>query len=159
MSLDDDKRVVLDGIKTLGVDALMWREEQYGANDERCHWHDENSAIAALDRILAALDDAISERDSAYALLTDKQGTLDAAEERARVAEAERDIERKVAEDLAESLIDGGWCRPDVEREYAPCQEDGETCPECAYAAAREAVESDPTEYGQTRIVPVDGSE
>ena len=97
MSLDDDKRVVLDGIKTLGVDALMWREEQYGANDERCHWHDENSAIAALDRILAALDDAISERDSAYALLTDKQGTLDAAEKRARVAEAHGALDEALA--------------------------------------------------------------
>ena len=145
MSLDDDKRVVCAGIGMHMNDAES-RELR-------------EQTLAAYDRILAALDDAISERDSAYALLTDKQGTLDAAEERARVAEAERDIERKVAKDLAESLIDGGWCRPDVEREYAPCQEDGETCPECAYAAAREAVESDPTEYGQTRIVPVERSE
>ena len=99
MSLDDDKRVVLDGIKTLGVDALMWREEQYGANDERCHWHDENSAIAALDRILAALDDAISERDSAYALLT----TLAATARR-----------------LAEKLADHHGC-PSNSRDYCDC--------------------------------------
>ena len=41
---------------------------------------------------------------------------------------------------LAEELVDSGWCRPDGERENAPCQEDGETCCECALKAAEEAV-------------------
>ena len=66
---------------------------------------------------------------------------LAAAEERAQVAEAERDFERRVAAELAERLTYAGWCRPDGQRSTAPCQEDGDTCSECAYDAAREAAE------------------
>ena len=124
MSLDDDVQVV----------SLATRFSDFSRDEQ---------ADAALDRILAALDDAISERDSAYALLTDKQGTLDAAEKRARVAEAMSDwlagratmIERELGKQPTWDSSDD-WL-----------------------AASREAVESDPTEYGQTRIVPVERSE
>ena len=63
----------------------------------------------------------------------------------ARKNDADADKWRKVSESLAEALVVAGWCRPDGERGDAPCQEDGETCVECAYTAAREAVQHDAT--------------
>ena len=139
MSLDDDKALVLDGIKTLGVDALMWREEQYGANDERCHWHDENSALAALDRILAALDDAESWCEVAAEQLEAAQQDTAAAEERARVAEAERDW---LAYSFAQCPIAAAGRQVLCDKYMTALRENHSiSCKDCRLAAAREAVE------------------
>lgn len=127
----DELRDILAEIDRLAERAGI--EDRCGRDAEADYGHDEAMAD------IAHMDDVAS-GTQAFRLVA-YIAHLEAAEERARVAEAERDFERRVAAELAERLTYAGWCRPDGQRSTAPCQEDGDTCSECAYDAAREAVE------------------
>ena len=52
------KNTLLRCIKSLGRDAVAWREEAYGADDPRCHWHDENDAEDAANALERERDEA-----------------------------------------------------------------------------------------------------
>jgi len=105
------------------------------------------------------------EANAVFALQLKREAEARAAEwiDRCHQSEARALKAEAMCEWMAEELVVSGWCRPDGERENAPCQEDGEgrrrhvpagdheqhrrcsarsrgTCCECALKAAEEAV-------------------
>jgi len=105
------------------------------------------------------------EANAVFALQLKREAEARAAEwiDRCYQSEARALKAEAMCEWMAEELVVSGWCRPDGERENAPCQEDGEgrrrhvpagdheqhrrcsarsrgTCCECALKAAEEAV-------------------
>ena len=126
MSLDDDKRLVREEIQAI-IDRFI------------LHEFSPIEALAALDRILAALDDAESWCEVAAEQLEAAQQDTAAAEERARVAEAERDW---LAYSFAQCPIAAAGRQVLCDKYMTALRENHSiSCKDCRLAAAREAVE------------------
>ena len=87
------------------------------------------------------------EANAVFALQLKREAEARAAEwiDRCYQSEARALKAEAMCEWMAEELVVSGWCRPDGERENAPChamsrRRRGETCCECALRAAEEAV-------------------